>query len=93
MSDISAVLFADDVLFTANTPQGLQSLVDIAIQWAEQRDMTWNTKRGKTEVLESRETRHKRSSWPEKFLQQVPEVTYLGVSLSEHGITGTKLVI
>ncbi len=43
-------------------------------------------------MLESKETRQKRFKLAGKFLQLVPEVKYLGVSLSEHGITDTKLL-
>ncbi len=47
VSDVQAVLCADDVLLTAKSPLGLQSLLDIATLWADERGMTWNTKRGK----------------------------------------------
>ncbi len=33
VSDVPAVLFADDALLTAKSPLGLQSLLDIATLW------------------------------------------------------------
>ncbi len=54
--------------------------------------MTWNTEKGKSEVLESKETRDLIFKLAGKCLEQEPEVSYLGVSLSENGITDTKLL-
>ncbi len=43
-------------------------------------------------MLESKETRDLILKLAGKRLEQEPEVTYLGVSLSENGITETKLL-
>ncbi len=91
MSNIP-VLFAEYVLLTAKALQGLQSLMDIGTQWAPQRVMTWNNKMGNSQVLESREKKHKRFKLAGKILQQVPEVRYLGVSLSERRMNDSKLL-
>ncbi len=64
--------------------------MNIATLWADERGMTWNTKKGKSEVLESKETRDLIFKLAGKRLEQEPEVTYLGVSLSENGITDTN---
>ncbi len=49
--------------------------------------MTWNTKKGKSEVLESEETSAHTFVLAGKPLSQVSEVTYLGISLGPPGIT------
>ncbi len=71
VADVPAVLFADDVLLTAKTSTGLQTLLDIASKWANDRQMAWNTKKGKREVLQSRATRHQTLCSPEIFLLRV----------------------
>ncbi len=52
---VPALLFADDVLITAKSPTGPQALLGIASNWAIDRQMTWNTEKGKSGVLLSRE--------------------------------------
>ncbi len=47
-ADLAAVLFADDVLLSAKSPEGLRSLLDIASAWAQDYQMAWNTNPGKT---------------------------------------------
>ncbi len=56
-ADLAAVLFADDVLLSAKSPERLQSLLDIASAWAQDYQMAWNTKPGKHEVVLSTDTR------------------------------------
>ncbi len=92
MSDVPAILFADDVLLSAKSPEGLRRLMDVSTTWAEDRGMTWNTKKGKSEVLESEETKGHVFNLARKELNQVKEVTYLGVSLSEEGITDSRML-
>ncbi len=50
--------------------------------------MTWNTKKGKSEVLESDNIRGHAFKLAHKELYQVKEVTYLSAPLSEEGTTG-----
>ncbi len=92
MSDVPAVLFADDVLLSAKSPEGLQILMDISTIWAKESGMTWNTRRGKSEILESAETRGYAFKLALRELNQVKEVTYLGVSVSEEGVTDSKML-
>ncbi len=58
----------------------------------ERKSMTWNTKKGKSEILESEETRGRAFKLAHRELNQVKEVTYLGVSLSEEGVTDSKML-
>ncbi len=46
-ADVPAVLFVDDVLLSAKSPEGLQNLLDIVSGWAQDYQMVWNTKPGK----------------------------------------------
>ncbi len=57
VADVPEVLFADDVLLTAKSATGLQELLDIASKWGEDQQMKWNVNAGKSEVLESEETK------------------------------------
>ncbi len=84
--DVPAVLYADDVLLYAKSPERLQRLMTISKNWAKEGGMTWNTKKGKSEVLEAEETRGHSFKLAHRKLNQVKEVTYLGVSLSEEGV-------
>ncbi len=79
---LPAVLFVDDVLLAAKSPPGLQRLLDIATKWAEDRQMTWNTKPGKSEVLEAVETRSSTFTLAGQPLGKAEEVKYLGVGFS-----------
>ncbi len=92
VADVPAVLFADDVLLTAKSATGLQELLDIASKWGEDRQMKWNVNAGKSEVLESEETKHRTFLLAGRNLGKTPEVTYLGVSLSSEGVTDSKTV-
>ena len=82
----SILMFADDVQLRAGSAEVLQTLLDVCTSWAARNKMTWSTV--KYRVL-----------GPEKdvlmlagdILQHTKEVEYLGVSLSEDGITDTKL--
>ncbi len=89
-ADVPAVLFADDVLLSAKTPTALQGLLDIATCWAEERGMIWNTNRGKSEILLSDDTENYSFHLAGKALSMVPEVTYLGISPSQAGVSDTK---
>ncbi len=42
-------------MLSAKSPEGLQRIMYISRVWAKERDVTWNTKKGKSEVLESEE--------------------------------------
>ncbi len=93
MSDIPAVLFADGMLLTAKTPQGVLSLMDIATQWAEQRAMPWNTKRGKAKCWIRKKKGTRDSGWPENLCSKCQRSrNWESLSLSEHGIADTKLL-
>ncbi len=43
VADVPGVLFADDVLLSAKSTSGLQSLLDIASKWGNDFQMRWNT--------------------------------------------------
>ncbi len=73
MSDIPAVLFADDVLLSAKSPEGLQRLMDVSTNWAKERGMTWSTEKDKSEILESEETRGNTFKLAHRELNQVNE--------------------
>ncbi len=57
IADIPAVLFADDVLLTAKSPEGLQTLLVIATKWGEDRQRRGTQKAGKSEIQVSKETK------------------------------------
>ncbi len=59
VADVPAVLFAGDVLLTAKSATGLQELLDISSKWGEDRQMKWNVNAGKSEILESEETKNR----------------------------------
>ncbi len=54
--------------------------------------MIWNTKRGKSEILLSDDTENHSFHLAGKALSMVPEVTYLGISVSQAGVSDTKLL-
>ncbi len=66
--------------------------MDISTNWKKERGMTWNTKKGKSKILESEEIRGHAFKLAHRELNQVKEVTYLGVSLSEEGATDSKML-
>ncbi len=67
-------------------------MLDVASIWAEDNRMKWNTKVGKSEVLESSETVSRQFLLSGKPLSKVKEATYLGVALSDSGVTDTKML-
>ncbi len=89
-ADVPAVLSADDALLSAKTPTALQGLLDIVTYWAEERGMIWNTKRGKSEILLLDDTENHSFHLVGNALSIVPEVTYLGISLSQVGASDTR---
>ncbi len=54
--------------------------------------MTWNTKPGKSEVLEAVETRSSTFALAGQPLGKAEEVEYLGVSMNASGVTESKLL-
>ncbi len=59
---------------------------------AEERGMIWNTNRGKREILLSDDTENYSLHLAGKAPSMVPEVTYLGISPSQAGVSDTKLL-
>ncbi len=60
--------------YTAKTPAGLQAQLDIASKWANDRQMTWNIKKGKSEILQSRATKNQTFVLSGKPLSEVADV-------------------
>ncbi len=56
--------------------------MDIAAKWAEDRQMTWNTKPGKSEVVEAVENKKLNITLAGQPLGKAEEVEYLGVSMN-----------
>ncbi len=83
-------LFAGDVKISATHPEGLQLILDKATKWAEQRRMTWST--SKCEVLIAEQTTDKAFFLSGKELRKEKEVEYLGISLTQEGISDSKLI-
>lgn len=81
-----AVLFSGDVYDLVRTPQGLQRILDEASNWAEEYNMTWNTHKGKSELLLAPATRERTFSLANKPLTLAPTRTYLGVTISAQSI-------
>ncbi len=91
-TDVQAVLFADDVLLSAKSPEGLENLLDIASVWVQDYKMVWNTKPGKSRVLLSTDTSSQRFILAGKPLTKVKEITYLGVPLSSSGVSDSMMM-
>ena len=81
-------LFADDVKLAAETPEVLQTILDVATKWADQNGMTWNT--GKSWVLRTQATEEHSFFLAGSQIGLAEEVEYLGVTINYTGIAGTK---
>lgn len=83
-------MFADDVKLQANNRETMQQLLDIASQWAVNREMIWAPQ--KCFVITARPTAYEAEqlTLAGSKIQEVTEETYLGVSINTRGTTDRK---
>ncbi len=72
------------------TAGGLQDSLDVASTWAHENGMKWNTK--KSVILRSKYTQGHEFFFSGVRLRSVIEVKYLGRTITEEGISDSKLV-
>ena len=84
--NLTILLYADDIVLLAPSPEKLQHQIDYVHQWCKKWRMKINS--DKTQIVHFRPTRQQRSSFVWKFgddiLQTVSTYRYLGVFLHEH---------
>lgn len=83
-------LWADDVIVLGADEATLQRRLDICSGWAEENEMTWNTKIGKSQVLEG--PREASFYLAGTKLSNTQEARYLGVSVKQGSVTEEHLV-
>lgn len=83
------LLFADDIQLRGRSGSDLQQLLDVATKWANDYDMTWGIK--KCHAL-SPQGCNQVFLIAGEAVGKVQEAEYLGVTISNDGITSTQLL-
>ena len=86
--DRGLIMFADDVKLSAASPEVLQEMLDTSSVWAADHGMTWSTT--KCFILQPDLGREANPTLAGETLRTVREVEYLGVTITNAGITGAS---